>query len=32
MQKMEAPSLADFVRIAEKLQIPITHSRRAGST
>jgi FixJ family two-component response regulator len=32
MQKMEAASLADLVRIAEKLQIPITHSRRAGST
>ena len=32
MQKMEVASLADLVRIAEKLQIPITHSRRAGST
>lgn len=32
MQKMGAASLADLVRIAEKLQIPITHSRRAGST
>lgn len=32
MQKMEAASLADLVRIAEKLQIPVTHSRRAGST
>lgn len=32
MQKMEAASLADLVRFAEKLQIPITHSRRAGST
>jgi FixJ family two-component response regulator len=32
MQKMEAASLADLVRIAERLQIPITHSRRAGST
>jgi FixJ family two-component response regulator len=32
LQKMEAASLADLVRIAEKLQIPITHSRRAGST
>jgi FixJ family two-component response regulator len=32
MQKMEAPSLADLVRIAEKLQIPITHSRRLGNT
>jgi len=30
MQKMAAPSLADLVRIAEKLQIPVTHSRRAG--
>ena len=28
MQKMEAASLADLVRIAEKLEIPITHSRR----
>jgi FixJ family two-component response regulator len=32
MQKMAAASLADLVRIAEKLQIPITHSRRAGSS
>jgi FixJ family two-component response regulator len=32
MQKMEATSLADLVRIAERLQIPITPSRRAGST
>jgi FixJ family two-component response regulator len=31
MQKMSAASLADLVRIAEKLQIPITHSRRAGN-
>lgn len=31
MQKMEAASLADLVRFAEKLQIPITHSRRAGN-
>jgi FixJ family two-component response regulator len=31
MQKMEAASLADLVRIAEKLEIPITHSRYAGS-
>lgn len=31
MQKMEAASLADLVRIAEKLQIPITHSRRTGA-
>jgi FixJ family two-component response regulator len=30
MQKMEAASLADLVRIAEKLKIPITHSRHAG--
>src|SRR5215469_1304373 len=28
MQKMQAASLADLVRIAEKLQIPITHRRR----
>ena len=32
MQKMEAASLADLVRIAEKLQIPITHSRRTGAS
>lgn len=31
MHKMQAASLADLVRIAEKLQIPITHSRRTGS-
>lgn len=31
MQKMEAASLADLVRLAERLQIPITHSRRAGN-
>jgi hypothetical protein len=30
MRKMEAASLADLVRIAEKLEIPITHSRQAG--
>jgi FixJ family two-component response regulator len=30
MQKMAAASLADLVRIAERLAIPITHSRRAG--
>lgn len=30
MQKMAAASLADLVRMAEKLQIPVTHSRRAG--
>lgn len=28
MQKMAAASLADLVRIAERLEIPITHSRR----
>jgi FixJ family two-component response regulator len=32
MQKMEAASLADLVRIAERLQIPITRSRRAGAS
>ena len=31
MQKMEAASLADLVRIVEKLEIPITHSRYAGT-
>lgn len=30
MQKMAAASLADLVRMAEKLQIPVTHSRRVG--
>ena len=30
MQKMAAASLADLVRIAEKLEIPITHRRHAG--
>ena len=30
MQKMAAASLADLVRMAERLSIPITHSRRAG--
>jgi FixJ family two-component response regulator len=30
MQKMDAASLADLVRVAEKLEIPVTHSRRAG--
>ncbi len=30
MQKMAAASLADLVRIAEKLEIPVTSVRRAG--
>jgi FixJ family two-component response regulator len=30
MQKMEAASLADLVRIAERLKIPVTHSRHPG--
>ncbi len=30
MQKMAAASLADLVRIAERLHIPVTHSRRTG--
>lgn len=30
MHKMAAASLADLVRIAERLEIPVTHSRRAG--
>jgi FixJ family two-component response regulator len=30
MQKMEAASLADLVRVAQKLGVPVTHSRRAG--
>jgi len=30
MQKMDAASLADLVRMAEKLQVPVTHSRRSG--
>lgn len=30
MQKMAAASFADLVRIAERLEIPITHSRRTG--
>ncbi|WP_395676685.1 response regulator transcription factor [Inquilinus sp.] len=30
MQKMDVASLADLVRAAEKLDIPITHSRRVG--
>jgi FixJ family two-component response regulator len=29
MQKMGAASLADLVRMAERLRIPVTHSRRA---
>lgn len=32
MQKMAASSLADLVRIAERLEIPIQHSRRMGGT
>jgi FixJ family two-component response regulator len=32
MQKMHAASLADLVRIAGKLEIPITHSRRTGNS
>jgi FixJ family two-component response regulator len=30
MQKMAAESLADLVRIAERLEIPVIHSRRVG--
>ncbi|MBB3660737.1 FixJ family two-component response regulator [Rhizobium sp. BK650] len=30
MQKMAAASLADLVRMAERLEIPITHSRKTG--
>jgi FixJ family two-component response regulator len=30
MRKMAAASLADLVRFAEKLQIPVTRSRREG--
>lgn len=30
MQKMKATSLADLVRLAEKLKVPITRSRRSG--
>jgi FixJ family two-component response regulator len=30
MQKMAAVSLADLVRIAERLEIPVIHSRRVG--
>jgi FixJ family two-component response regulator len=32
MHKMQAASLADLVRIAERLQVPVTHSRRSGSS
>lgn len=32
MQKMAAASLADLVRIAERLGVPVTHSRRAGGS
>ena len=32
MRKMAAASLADLVRSAERLGIPVTHSRRAGRT
>jgi FixJ family two-component response regulator len=32
MQKMAVASLADLVRMAEKLQIPVTHSRRTRET
>jgi FixJ family two-component response regulator len=32
MQKMEAASLADLVRFAQTLQIPIAHSRRQGTS
>ena len=31
MQKMQAASLADLVRMAEKLRIPVTHCRRSGN-
>jgi hypothetical protein len=30
MQKMAAASLAELVRIAERLEVPITHSRKPG--
>ena len=30
MKKMAAASLPDLVRIAERLEIPVTHSRRSG--
>jgi FixJ family two-component response regulator len=32
MQKMAAASLADLVRIAGQLDIPVTHSRRPGGS
>lgn len=32
MQKMQADSLADLVRIAERLDIPVEHSRRTGQS
>ncbi|MET0313612.1 MAG: response regulator [Hansschlegelia sp.] len=32
MQKMKAASLADLVRMAERLRIPVTHTRRTGTT
>lgn len=32
MKKMAAASLADLVRIAGRLEIPVTHSRRAGGS
>jgi FixJ family two-component response regulator len=32
MQKMAASSLPDLVRIAERLGIPVTHSRRTGGS
>ena len=32
MHKMEAASLADLVRFAQKLQIPMKHSRRQGTS
>ena len=31
MHKMAAASLADLVRIAERLQVPVTHSRLGGA-
>ncbi|WP_226573889.1 response regulator transcription factor [Acuticoccus sediminis] len=31
MRKMAADSLPDLVRIAEKLKVPVTHSRRSGA-